>query len=107
MHVNKGKTLAQCLSDRIDYGKNPDKTKESELISAYACDPRTADAEFLLSKRQYQAITGRNKNYDGDKRKDVIAYQIWQSFKPGEVTPEEANKIHLPDPQYKCLQAGK
>ena len=24
---------------------------------------------------------------------DVIAYQIRQSFKPGEVTPEEANRI--------------
>jgi len=87
MHVNKGKTLAQCLSDRIDYGKNPDKTKESELISAYACDPRTADAEFLLSKRQYDQITGRQE------RNSVIAYQVRQSFKPGEVTPEEANQI--------------
>ena len=24
---------------------------------------------------------------------DVIAYQIRQSFKPGEITPEEANKV--------------
>lgn len=28
-----------------------------------------------------------------DYKRNVIAYQIRQSFKPGEVTPEEANRI--------------
>lgn len=87
MHVTQGKTLAQCLSERIDYGLNPDKTENSELISTYACDHRTADAEFLLSKRQYAMLTGRSES------SDVIAYQVRQSFKPGEVKDEEANEI--------------
>ena len=87
MHQNKGKSIAQCLAERTDYAKNPDKTNQSELISAYECDPRTVDAEFLFSKRQYNSITGR------EQKRDVIAYQIRQSFKPGEVTPEQANKI--------------
>ena len=87
MHQNKGKSIAQCLAERTDYAKNPDKTNQSELISAYECDPRTVDAEFLFSKRQYNSITGR------EQKRDVIAYQIRQSFKPGEVTPEEANRI--------------
>lgn len=87
MHQNKGKTVAQCLSDRVDYAVNPDKTNGGELISAYECDPKTADAEFMLSKRQYKTVTGREQS------NDVIAYQIRQSFKPGEVTPEEANKL--------------
>lgn len=87
MHLNKGKTLARCLSDRTDYAMNPDKTNGGELISSYACDPATANAEFLYSKRQYRDITGRVQE------SDVIAYQLRQSFKPGEVTPEEANKI--------------
>ena len=51
------------------------------------CDSRTADTEFLLSKRQYKDITGRTQ------ANDVIAYQVRQSFKPGEITPEEANRI--------------
>jgi hypothetical protein len=51
------------------------------------CDPMTVDEEFLLSKRQYHQITGR------ESRHDVIAYQIRQSFKPGEITPEDANKL--------------
>lgn len=87
MHVNQGKTIADCLTDRIDYSKNPDKTQGGELISAYECDPKTADAEFLYSKRQYQTITGR------EQRHNVIAYQVRQSFKPGEITPEDANRV--------------
>lgn len=87
MHLNKGKTVAQCLHDRTSYAKNPEKTRNGELISAYACDPKTVDAEFLLAKREYRNLTGRaHKN-------DVIAYQVRQSFRPGEVTPEEANRI--------------
>ena len=61
MHVNQGKTIADCLTDRIDYSKNPDKTQGGELISSYECDPKTADAEFLFSKRQYKNITGREQ----------------------------------------------
>ena len=87
LHVNKGKTVAQCLVDRTDYSQNAEKTNDGEFISSYECDPKTADEEFLLSKRQYQHITGR------EHRNNIIAYQIRQSFKPGEITPEEANRI--------------
>ena len=89
MHVNLGKTIADCLTDRIGYSKNPDKTQGGELISAYQCDPKTADAEFLFSKRQYKTFTGR------EQRHDVIAYQVRQSFKPGEITPEDALRAVL------------
>ena len=39
MHANKGKSIAQSLSDRLDYGTNPEKTDEGEFVSSYACDP--------------------------------------------------------------------
>lgn len=87
MHINKGKTLAQCLIDRTDYSKNPEKTNGGEYVTTYHCDRKTVDAEFLYSKRQYRLFTGR------EQENDVIAYQIRQSFKPGELTPEEANKV--------------
>ena len=87
MHQNKGKSIADCLADRTDYAKNPDKTNNGELLSSYQCDPRTVQAEFMLSKRQYDDITGRKQ------ANNVIAYQIRQSFKPGEISPELANKI--------------
>lgn len=79
--------MEQCLKARLDYIKNGSKTEQGKLISTYMCNADTIDAEFAYSKRKYQQLTGRsNKN-------DAIAYQIRQSFKPGEVTPEEANRI--------------
>ena len=87
LHVNKGKSVEQCLADRTEYAKNDLKTENGELVSAYACDVKTADEEFMLSKREYEQITGRHQ------KGDVIAYQIRQSFKPGEITPEEANQV--------------
>ena len=87
MHINKGKTIAQCMKARIDYVKNPDKTEEGELISSFACSPQTADQEFVLARNQYLMTVGNHK------KNEVIAYQLRQSFKPGEVTAEEANKI--------------
>ena len=87
LHKNKGKTVAACLKSRTDYVQNPDKTENGELVSSYECSPLTVDQEFMLSKRQYELVTGRKQ------KNDVIAYQIRQSFRPGEITAEEANKV--------------
>ena len=88
IHVGKGRTESRAISDIIDYVANPKKTDNGRLITGYACDSRTADAEFLLAKRQYIAATGRVRGTD-----DVIAYHVRQSFRPGEITPEEANRL--------------
>ena len=88
LHTGKGRTESQAISDIIDYAANPQKTDNGRLITGYECDSRTADAEFLLAKRQYIAATGRTRGAD-----DVIAYHVRQSFKPGEITPEEANRL--------------
>ncbi len=88
LHTGKGRDVGTAISDIIDYAENPEKTDYGRLITAYECDSRTADAEFLFSKRQYAALTGRTRSAD-----DVIAYHLRQSFVPGEVTPEEANRI--------------
>ena len=87
LHKNKGKSVAACLKSRTDYVQNPDKTEQGELVSCYECSPLTVDEEFMLSKRQYELSTGRSQ------KSDIIAYQIRQSFKPGEITAEEANKV--------------
>ena len=88
LHVGKGRTESRAISDIIDYVANPQKTDGGKLITDFACDSRTADAEFLLAKRQYIAATGRIRGKD-----DVIAYHVRQSFVPGEITPEEANRL--------------
>ena len=87
MHMNKGKSIQQCLKDRTDYAQNPEKTDGGILVSSYECDPKLVEEQFALAKREYQHNTGR------ENTSDVIAYQIRQAFKPGEITPEEANRI--------------
>ena len=89
MHTGKGRKAGKAIAaDIIDYVENPAKTDNGKLISNYECDSRLADAEFALSQRIYQTKSGREQ-----KENDVIAYQIRQSFKPGEITPEEANRL--------------
>lgn len=88
LHIGKGRDVSTAIADIIDYAENPKKTDFGKFIYGYECDTRIADAEFLLSKRQYFNQTGRSRGAD-----DVIAYHLRQAFKPGEVTPEEANQI--------------
>lgn len=86
LHENKGKTVSKCLKDRTDYAKNGEKTEDGEYVTAYECNPEIVDQEFYSSRSEYL------KDHR-DVRGDVIAYQIRQSFKPGEIEPEEANAI--------------
>ena len=86
MHTQKHCSIRKCLKDRTDYAKNDEKTNQGEFVSSYECDPKTVDKEFELSKSQYDLFSSSRKG-------DIIAYQIRQSFKPGEITPEEANQV--------------
>lgn len=88
-HANEGESIAEAIRDCLDYGKNPEKTEDGKYISSYECDPATVAAEFLLAKASYKAMTGREQKNGSD----VLRYQIRQSFYPGEITPEEANRI--------------
>ena len=46
LHIGKGRTESQAISDIIDYVANPQKTDNGKLITGYGCDSRTADAEY-------------------------------------------------------------
>ena len=83
---SRGQSVIRSLTERMDYVKNPEKTENGSLVYARGCSPQLAAAEFALSKRQYAQCTGR-------REPGVIAYHIRQSFKPGEITPEEANLV--------------
>jgi hypothetical protein len=67
---------------------DPLKTNYGEFVSSYKCAPETADKEFNLAKQKYLSLTNRSQG-----KKEVIAYHARQSFLPGEITPEEANRI--------------
>ena len=65
----------------INYAVNPDKTDEEVLTAYLNCDKGHACHQMLATKEA-------KNNRDG-----VQYYHIIQSFKPGEITPEEANRI--------------
>ena len=92
IHVSEDKSNAQIFHDTINYVTNEKKTRGGELVSYYGCGPGTAAMEFTLNTEDYYSITGRQPCHDPDKT-DRIAYHIRQSFKPGEIDPEEAQRI--------------
>ena len=88
LHVGKGRSAGTAISDIIDYVSNPEKIKDGKLITSYQCNSKLADSEFFFFKKLYIQKTGRVRGSD-----DVIAYHLRQSFVPGEITPEEANRM--------------
>ena len=85
----RNRTRLQSMTERHGYDQKPEKTRDGELVSSYMCSPETAAREFEESKLLYRQLTGRKQ----PPKRDVIMYRIIQSFKPGELSPEEANRI--------------
>lgn len=67
----------------IAYILNPDKTEDLMHVSSFACTERTAAYEFEVT---------RNLKKSDCKN---LAYHFIQSFKPNEVTAEQAHKIGI------------
>ena len=80
---------AQGLSDVIDYAVNNEKTQTADeatevmqqFVSGINCHPGTAREEMIAVKKRF------------GKEDGTIAYHGYQSFAPGEATPEIAHKI--------------
>ncbi|MFT9056430.1 MAG: relaxase/mobilization nuclease domain-containing protein [Ethanoligenens sp.] len=89
LHGRNGETILRTLFKRLGYGMNSEKTDQGRLVTAYQCNPRYAHKEFYATKQLYENLTERRR----DHRKDVIAYLIVQSFKQGEISPEDANRL--------------
>jgi hypothetical protein len=83
-----GSSVAAALGLRVDYAIDFAKTEGGVLIDSYECDPSTAQAEFLFSKKVYAQRTGRSQG-----KHDVIAYHIRMSFRPDEVTAQQAMEL--------------
>ena len=78
---------AQGLSDVIEYAANQEKTQCEDgillqnFVSGVNCLPATAREEMLAVKKRFGKETG------------TVAYHGYQSFAPGEATPEVAHEI--------------
>lgn len=85
----RSRSRLQTMRDRIGYDMKEEKTADGTLISAYMCCPESAAEEFETSRLLYEKNTGRKQ----PENRDIIAYRMIQSFAPGEITPEDANKL--------------
>ena len=80
---------AQGLSDVIDYAVNSEKTQKADeatevmqqFVSGVNCHPATAREEMIAVKKRF------------GKEDGTVAYHGYQSFAPGEATPEMAHEI--------------
>ena len=81
VNAEYGSEEIQSLKDVMDYAVNPDKTEQEYFVSGINCDPKTAREEMLRTKQRFGKMDGR------------VAYHGYQSFKAGEVTPEQAHEI--------------
>ena len=79
----------QGLSDVIDYAVNSEKTQTADeatevmqqFVSGVNCHPATAREEMIAVKKRF------------GKEDGTVAYHGYQSFAPGETTPEMAHEI--------------
>ena len=71
----------QSLKDVIDYAVESEKTEMQYFVSGINCNPEFARDQMTETKKLFH------------KQDGIIAFHGYQSFKPGEVTPELAHKI--------------
>ena len=83
---NENKTkeeMSDGLKEVLTYTTQGYKTNEKEYITGINCDPKTALSQMMNTKLSYNKIDGR------------LAFHAVQSFKPGELTPDECHKLGI------------
>lgn len=77
------KYLDKDLAAALKYVSNDEKTDKQLFVSAINCPTARAYEQMMLTKRIYGKLGGN------------VAYHGYQSFREGEVTPEEAHEIGI------------
>lgn len=80
---NPKKTGYRDLSNVLHYAENEDKTEQKYFVTGINCFAETACEQMMNTKRRFV-----NKGSN-------VAFHGYQSFAPGEVTPELAHEIGL------------
>ena len=71
------------LKNALNYAENNDKTEQSFYITGINCDVDSAYEQMIQTKKCY------------NKQNGILGYHGYQSFREGEVTPQEAHRIGL------------
>ena len=74
-------TELQALTDVIDYAEDEAKTHNKVYVSGINLSPNIARDQMVMTKLQF------------GKTDKILAYHGYQSFLPGEVTPDIAHEI--------------
>lgn len=74
-------TELQALADVIDYAEDGAKTHNKVYVSGINLSPNIARNQMVMTKLQF------------GKTDKILAYHGYQSFLPGEVTPDQAHEI--------------
>ena len=74
-------TELQALADVIDYAEDGAKTHNKVYVSWINLSPNIARDQMVMTKLQF------------GKTDKILAYHGYQSFLPGEVTPDQAHEI--------------
>ena len=86
---NPEKTMAAADADMkdlfnvLDYATNSDKTEQKLFVSGVNCLPEIAIQQMVITKKKF------------GKTDKILAFHAYQSFKPGEVTPEQCHEIGI------------
>lgn len=76
-------TELQALTDVIDYAEDGAKTHNKVYVSGINLSPNIARDQMVMTKLQF------------GKTDKILAYHGYQSFLPGEVTPDMAHEIGI------------
>ena len=71
----------QALGDVMKYATNGDKPEKQFFVTGVNCDTATARDEMLIAKAQW------------NDESEIVCYHGFQSFKSGELTPEQAHEV--------------
>jgi len=71
----------QAMVDVMEYATNKDKTEQRFFVTGVNCDPTTARDEMMITKAGWSDTS------------EIVCYHGFQSFKHGEVTPEQAHEV--------------
>ena len=71
----------QALGDVMKYATNGNKTEKQFFVTGVNCDAATARDEMLIAKAQW------------NDESEIVCYHGFQSFKSGELTPEQAHEV--------------
>ena len=71
----------QAMVDVMEYAANKNKTEQRFFVTGVNCDPTTARDEMMITKAGWNDTS------------EIVCYHGFQSFKHGEVTPEQAHEV--------------